>query len=95
MKIIARFIDYNVAEVTPRLTEPFQVLPKEVEKFEWFLSEYFSSPRRLIPLQLCFLSVMHLNVETHSAYLQIWEFARILKEARGMWGQRTRASVFI
>lgn len=62
MKIIARFIDCNVAEITPRLTEAFQVLPNEVEKFEWFLSEYFSSARQLTPLQLCFSSVIHLTV---------------------------------
>lgn len=79
MKIITRFIDVNIAEITPRLTEASQVLPNEGEKFEGFLSGYFSSACRLIPPQLCFLSVIHLTVSTHSAYLRIWEFARILK----------------
>lgn len=49
MKIITRFIDDNIAEITPRLTEASQVLPNEGEKFEWFLSGYFSSACRLIP----------------------------------------------
>lgn len=62
MKISTHFIDCNVAEIIKRLTEAFQVLPHEVEKFEWFFSEYFSSACQLIPLQLCFLSVIHLTV---------------------------------